>query len=87
MNNNERFEKLKKKIDELNLRKLASESEAKRLQEELEKNKIEIKEVYGVEINDFANAIETMKQEYENKLNELEGLVSQAEEKIGEAIK
>lgn len=31
MNNNERFEKLKKKIDELNLRKLASESEAKRL--------------------------------------------------------
>lgn len=87
MNNNEKFETLKKKINDLKIRKLASESEAKRLSDELEKSKAEIKQVYGVEIEDFANAIETMKIEYDNKLNELEQLVSKAEEKIGDVVK
>ena len=39
--------------------------------------------MYGVEIKDFASAIETMKKERDAKLNELERLVSEAEEKIG----
>ena len=87
MSNNEKFQQLKKKIDNLNVRKLASESEANRLKDELEKSKEEIKSIYGVEINDFANAIETMKKEYESKLIELENMVLEAETKIGEQIK
>ena len=82
MSNNEKFEQLKKKIDNLNVRKLASESEAKRLEEELEKSKKEIKDVYNVDIKDFANAIEVMKKEYQEKLAELEELVSEAEKKM-----
>lgn len=87
MNNNEKFQQLKKKIDALNVRKLASESQAKRLEEELEKSKSQIKKVYGVEINDFAKAIETMKKEYESKIFELENMVAEAETKIGEQVK
>ena len=83
MTDSEKFESLKKKADSIKVQKLASEAEAKRLSEELEKCKQEIKDVYGVEIKDFASAIETMKKERDAKLNELERLVSEAEEKIG----
>lgn len=82
MNDKEKFEQLKKKIDNLNVRKLAAESEAKRLEEELEKSKQDIKDVYNVEISDFANAIEVMKKEYQEKLIELEELVKEAESKM-----
>lgn len=85
MTDAERFESLKKKVDSIKVKKLASEAEVKRLSEELEKCKQEIKEVYGVEINDFATAIETMKKERDAKLAELERLVSEAEDKIGGA--
>lgn len=78
----EKFEGLKKKIDNLNVKKMAAESEYKRLEEELNKSKSEIKEVYGVEIEDFSNAIEVMKNEYQSKLKELEILVSEAETKM-----
>lgn len=87
MNNNEKFQQLKKKIDNLNVRKLASESQAKRLEQELQKSKLEIKQIYGVQINDFAKAIETMKKQYESNLMELEKMVLEAEIKIGEQIK
>ena len=83
MTDSEKFESLKKKVDSIKVKKLASEAEAKRLSEELEKCKQEIKDVYGVEIKDFASAIETMKKESDAKLNERERLVSEAEEKIG----
>jgi hypothetical protein len=82
MNDKEKMELLKKKIDNLNVRKLASESEAKRLEAELEKSKQEIKDVYNVDIKDFANAIEIMKNQFQDKLTELEKLVSEAEEKM-----
>lgn len=82
MNDKEKFEQLKKKIDNLNVRKLAAESEAKRLEEELEKSKQDIKDAYNVEIGDFANAIEVMKKEYQEKLIELEELVKEAESKM-----
>ena len=74
---------MKKKVDSIKVKKLGREAEVKRLSEELEKCKREIKEVYGVEIKDFASAIETMKKERDAKLNELERLVTEAEEKIG----
>ena len=83
MTDSEKFESLKKKVDSIKVKKLAIEAEVKRLSEELEKCKQEIKDVYGVEIKDFASAIETMKKERDAKLNELERLVSEAEEKIG----
>ena len=82
MNDKEKIELLKKKIDNLNVRKLASESEAKRLEAELEKSKQEIKDVYNVDIKDFANAIEIMKNQFQDKLMELEKLVLEAEEKM-----
>lgn len=78
----EKFENLKKKIDALNIKKMAAQSEHKRLEEELEKIKSEIKGVYHVEIEDFAKAIEIMKNEYESTLKQLESLVTEAESKM-----
>lgn len=78
----EKFETLKKKIDNLNVKKMAAQSEYKRFEEEFNKTKAQIKEVYKVEIEDFANAIQVMKKEYESQLNQLETLVSQAETKM-----
>ena len=62
---------------------MASESEYNRLNEELNNIKKDIKDVYGVEIEEFASAINIMKEKYTSTLNELEILVSEAEEKIG----
>lgn len=84
MTDSQKFEEMQKKINDLNVRKLASESELKKVSEELEECKKKIKDVYGVEINDFASAIETMKQEYDSKMNELNELVTEAENKIKE---
>ena len=85
MTDSEKFESLKQKVDSIKVKRLAAEAEAKRLSEELEKSKKEIKDTYGVEITDFAQAIETMKKERDAKLTELEKLVAEAEEKIGGA--
>lgn len=79
----ERFEALKKKVDSLKVRKIASENEVKRLSGEFEQCKAGIREKYGVEVEDLAGAIETMKKEREAKMRELEELVSEAEQKIG----
>jgi len=78
----EKFESLKKRVDSIKVKRLAAEAEVKRLTDELEKSKKEIKDTYGVEITDFAQAIETMKKERDAKLAELEKLVAEAEEKI-----
>lgn len=78
----QKFDNLKKKIDNLTVKKIAAESEYKRLEEELENSKKEIKEIYGVDIKDFAQAIITMKEQYTKTLNELQILVSEAEEKM-----
>lgn len=80
--NAQKFEQMQKKINDLNVKKLASESEFKKVSEELEECKNKIKEIYGVEINDFASAIETMKNEYQSKMKKLEELVNEAELKI-----
>lgn len=79
----ERFEFLKKKVDTIKVKKLAAESESQRLSQELEEKKKEIRSVYGVEITDFSKAIEDMKSEIGKKLDSLEAMVSEAEEKIG----
>lgn len=82
MSDAEKFEDLKKRIDSLKVKKIAAETESRRLSEELEKIKSEIKEKYNVEIADFAEAIESMKQEQERKMRKLEELVSEAEDKL-----
>lgn len=71
------------RINEIKLKNIASENEIKRLTDELEKKKQEIKETYNVEIEDFSNAIEIMKEEYNNKANALSKSISDAEQQLG----
>ena len=78
----EKFERMKKRVDDIRVKKMAAESEAKRLSEELEECKKKIKSTYGVEIEDFAKAIETLKIERDKKMQELERLLSEAEQKL-----
>lgn len=83
MNALEELENLKKKIDDLKVKKMASEAENSRLEKELNGHKKCIKEVYGVEIEDFSEAIETMKKELNKKIRMLTELVTEAERKLG----
>ena len=78
----EKFERLKKRAADLQVKRLAAEAEVKRLSDELEKCKADIKSAYSVEIEDFAKAIETMKSERDRKMGELEKMISDAEEKL-----
>lgn len=79
MSDVERFEELKKRVDSLKVRKLAAENEKKRLTDELDKIKNEIKDAYSVSIEDFASAIETLREEQARQLQKLEQLVNEAE--------
>lgn len=83
MNDIESLENAKKAIDELKIKNIAHINEKKRLEEELDKIKKEIKEIYDVEIEDFNSAIETMKKEQEILLNKLNNLIKEATEKLG----
>ena len=47
------------------------------------KIKEKIKEVYGVEIEDFNSAIETLEKEKEIKMKRLQELLNESEEKLG----
>jgi len=71
------------RINEIKLKNIASENEIKRLTDELEKKKQEIKDTYQVEIEDFSNAIAVMKEEYRNKADALSKLISDAEQQLG----
>lgn len=80
----EKLSDLNKRIEALKVRKMASEKEKERLEEELNTCKLEVKEKYGVEIEDFNDAINVAKDNYIKKINELNKLVSEAESKISE---
>jgi chaperonin cofactor prefoldin len=82
MTDAEKFEKLKSRVEQLSVKRMAAEAEARRLSEELEAAKARIRETYGVEIEDFASAIEVMRKECESMLAELETAVSDAEAKM-----
>ena len=71
------------RINEIKLKNIASENEIKRLTDELEKKKQEIKDIYQVEIEDFSNAIAVMKEEYRNKADALSKSISDAEQQLG----
>ena len=83
MNNVENFENLKKRIDELKVKNLTNLKEKERLEGESCKIKEKIKEVYGVEIEDFNSAIETLEKEKEIKMKRLQELLNESEEKLG----
>lgn len=83
MSNVENFENLKKRIDELKVKNLTNLKEKERLEGELCKIKEKIKEVYGVEIEDFNSAIETLEKEKEIKMKKLQELLNESEEKLG----
>ena len=54
------YENLKKTIDDLKVKRLSDLREKERLEKEFEDLKAEIKEVYGVEIQDFEKAIKAI---------------------------
>ena len=59
------IKKLKKTIDDLKVKRLSDLREKERLEKEFEDLKAEIKEVYGVEIQDFEKAINDLNKELE----------------------
>ena len=83
MNEIETLENAKKRVDELKIKNIANANEKKRLEDELDKIKEEIKRVYGVEIEDFNSAIEVMEKEQDVLMNKLKSLIQEATEKIG----
>lgn len=83
MNEIETLENAKKRVDELKIKNIANANEKKRLEDELDKIKEEIKRVYGVEIEDFNSAIEVMEKEQDVLMNKLKFLIQEATEKIG----
>ena len=83
MNEIETLENAKKRVDELKIKNIANANEKKRLEDELDKIKEEIKREYGVEIEDFNSAIEVMEKEQGVLMNKLKSLIQEATEKIG----
>lgn len=79
----EKLENAKKKIDELKIKNIANANEKKRLEDELSKIKEDIKNNYGVEIEDFQSAIEVMEKEQNTLMENLNALIASASEKLG----
>lgn len=79
----EKLENAKKKIDELKIKNIANANEKKRLEDELSKIKEDIKNNYGVEIEDFQSAIEVMEKEQNTLMENLNTLIASASEKLG----
>lgn len=76
------YEKLKKMIDEIKVKRLSDLREKERLEKEFEDLKNEIKEVYGVEIQDFEKAINDLKEELEKDLADLKEKINKCKEKM-----
>lgn len=76
------YENLKKTIDDLKVKRLSDLREKERLEKEFEDLKAEIKEVYGVEIQDFEKAINDLNKELEKDLAELKEKIVSCKEKM-----
>ena len=76
------YENLKKTIDDLKVKRLSDLREKERLEKEFEDLKAEIKEVYGVEIQDFEKAINDLNNELEKDLAELKEKIASCKEKM-----
>ena len=76
------FEELKKQIEELKVRRLGELREKERLESELAELKAKIKEVYGVEIEDFDAAIQTLKAELSETMAKLKQKLQECKSKM-----
>ena len=78
------FEGLKKNIDELRVRRMSDLKEKERLEKEFEELKAKIKELYGVEITDFAKAIADLREELSANVKKLKEQMEICKAKMGE---
>ena len=79
----EEFESLKKTIEEIKVKRISDIREKERLEKEFEELKAEIKNIYGVEIQDFENAIEGLKSELDDNMRLLREKISECTAKMG----
>ena len=79
----EEFESLKKTIEEIKVKRISDIREKERLEKEFEELKAEIKNIYGVEIQDFENAIEGLKSELDDNMRLLREKISECKAKMG----
>ena len=79
----EEFESLKKTIEEIKVKRISDIREKERLEKEFEELKAEIKDIYGVEIQDFENAIEDLKSELDDNMRLLREKIAECKNKMG----
>ncbi len=79
----EEFESLKKTIEEIKVKRISDIREKERLEKEFEELKAEIKDIYGVEIQDFENAIESLKSELDDNMRLLREKIAECKNKMG----
>lgn len=79
----EEFESLKKTIEEIKVKRISDIREKERLEKEFEELKAEIKDIYGVEIQDFENAIENLKSELDDNMRLLREKIAECKNKMG----
>lgn len=79
----EEFESLKKTIEEIKVKRISDMREKERLEKEFEELKTEIKDIYGVEIQDFENAIESLKSELDDNMRLLREKIAECKNKMG----
>ncbi len=80
----EEFESLKKTIEEIKVKRISDIREKERLEKEFEDLKEEIKKVYGVEIQDFEQAIKDLKVELDSSLKQLKEKIESCKSKMGD---
>lgn len=80
----EEFESLKKTIEEIKVKRISDIREKERLEKEFEDLKEEIKKVYGVEIQDFEQAIKDLKIELDSSLKQLKEKIESCKSKMGD---
>ena len=80
----EEFESLKKTIEEIKVKRISDIREKERLEKEFEDLKKEIKKVYGVEIQDFEQAIKDLKIELDSSLKQLKEKIESCKSKMGD---
>lgn len=80
----EEFDSIKKKIEDIKVRRLSDIREKERLEKEFEELKEEIGKTYGVEIQDFEKAIEDLKKELEINIELLKNKIKECQSKMGD---
>ena len=79
----EEFESLKKTIEEIKVKRISDIREKERLEKAFDELKAEIKDIYGVEIQDFENAIESLKSELDDNMRLLREKIAECKNKMG----